>query len=206
MRQSTRGSRHRSPGEEETDGTPAPPLSPLEQEEQARNLALRILTAAPKSRAQVEQRLAARDIDETIIGRLLDRFEQVGLLDDAELAAMVVRTRFAEKKQSRRAIAQELSRKGIPPAVAAAALDQIDDDDEDGAALELARSRLRRTQGLAPEVRMRRALGALGRKGYSSAVAMASIRTALAEEGAVDPGLPGDDSIDAGRDTHEADA
>lgn len=162
---------------------PAPPLSPLEQEERARNLALRILTAAPKSRAQLGERLAAQGVDEAIVERLLDRFEQVGLLDDAELAAMIVRTRFAEKKQSRRGIAQELGRKGITAPVAEVALAQIDDDDESRAALELARARLRRTTGLSREVRIRRALGALGRKGYAPGVAMSSIRAALAEEG-----------------------
>ena len=162
---------------------PATPLSQLEQEERARELALRILTAAPKSRAQLAQRLAAKEVEESIAERLLDRFEQVGLLDDAALAAMIVRTRFAEKKQSRRAIAQELNRKGIPGPIAEVALGQLDDDDESQAALELARARLRRTANLDREVRIRRALGALGRKGYSSGGAMASIRTALAEEG-----------------------
>ena len=169
---------------------PAPPPSLLEQEEHARELALRMLTAAPKSRAQLAQRLAAKGVEESIAERLLDRFEQVGLIDDGELAAMIVRTRFAERKQSRRAIAQELTRKGISGPVAEAALDQLDDDDESQAALELARARLRRTVGLSPEVRMRRALGALGRKGYASGVSMASIRTALAEEGATDDSAP----------------
>lgn len=165
---------------------PAPPMSPLEQEERARNLALRVLTAAPKSRAQLGERLAAQGVEEAIAERLLDRFEQVGLLDDAELAAMIVRTRFAEKKQSRRAIAQELGRKGITAPVAEVALAQIDDDDESRAALELARARLRRTTGLSREVRIRRALGALGRKGYAPGVAMSSIRAALTEEGDAD--------------------
>lgn len=173
---------------------PAPPLSVLEQEERARELALRILTAAPKSRAQLAQRLTVKGVDDSITEGLLDRFERVGLLDDAALAAMIVRTRFAEKKQSRRAIAQELNRKGIPGPVAEVALAQLDDDDESHAALDLARARLRRTVGLERDVRIRRALGALGRKGYSSGVAMASIRTALDEERAA--GLGRDDGPD----------
>ena len=194
MRQTTRGSRPQPPGDQEPDLAPSPALSQHEQEERARELALRILTAAPKSRAQLAQRLTANGVDESITERLLDRFEQVGLLDDAELAAMIVRTRFAEKKQSRRAIAQELKRKGISGPVAEAALDQLDDDDESRAALELARGRLRRTVGLATEVRIRRALGALGRKGYPPGVAMASIRQALAEEGDADSGAEWDAS------------
>lgn len=179
---------------------PAPPLSVLDQEEHARELALRILTAAPKSRAQLAQRLAAKGVDESVADGLLDRFENVGLLDDAALAAMIVRTRFAEKKQSRRAIAQELNRKGIPGPIAEIALDQVDDDDESSAALELARARLRRTTGLSREVRIRRALGALGRKGYSSGVAMASIRAALAEEGDAATFDDGADLADPGAD------
>ena len=194
MRQSTRGSRPHSPGDQEPDLAPAPAPSLQEQEENARERALRILTAAPKSRAQLAQRLTAHGVDQAITERLLDRFEEVGLLDDAELAAMIVRTRFAEKKQSRRAIAQELNRKGISGPVAEAALSQLDDDDESRAALDLARGRLRRTVGLSPEVRIRRALGALGRKGYSPGVAMTSIRAALAEESDADSGAEWDTS------------
>lgn len=106
----------------------------------------------------------------------------MGLLDDAQLAAMIVRTRFAERGQTRRAIAEELRRKGLDGDVAEAALAQLDDADEAGAAVEVARARLRRTVSLDRPVRIRRALGALGRKGYSSGVAMHAIRIALAEE------------------------
>jgi len=99
---------------------------------------------------------------------------------------MIVRTRFSERGQSRRAIAQELRRKGIDDETASQALSQVDEDDESEAALDVARARLRRTTSLDHAVRVRRTLGALGRKGYSSAVAMQAVRTALAEEPARD--------------------
>jgi regulatory protein len=111
---------------------------------------------------------------------------------------MIVRTRFAEKRQSRRVIAQELSRKGIPADIAERALDQVDDQDESAAALDCARAQLRRTATLDNTVRIRRALGALGRKGYSSAVSMSCIRAVLSEEctsGDID-GLRDDDLTD----------
>jgi regulatory protein len=107
---------------------------------------------------------------------------------------MIVRTRFTERGQSRRAIAQELRRKGIADETAEQALAQVDEDDEAEAALDVARVRLRRTRSLEHAVRVRRALGALGRKGYSSAVSMQAIRTALAEE------PPSDGSTDDGAD------
>ncbi len=108
--------------------------------------------------------------------------ENVGLLDDAQLAATIVRTRFSERGQTRRAIAQELRRKGIDPETADEALAQVDDRDEAGAAVEVARKKLRQTASLDRSVRVRRALGTLGRKGYSSGVAMQAIQTVLTEE------------------------
>lgn len=167
--------------------------SRVEQLERARNRALKTLTAAPKSRKQLEDRLLAAGDEPDIVTELLDRLENVGLIDDAELAAMIVRTRFTERGQSRRAIAQELRRKGIDEETAAVALAQVDENDEVEAALDVARARLRRTASLEHAVRVRRALGALGRKGYSSAVSMQAIRTALAEEPARDvDGAPAD--------------
>ena len=173
-----------SPGEEESPAVPE--LSLFEQQEEARAIVLRILAAAPKSRAQLEASLARKGIDEHVAGALLDRFEDVGLVDDEDYAARIVRTRFAERHQARRAIAHELTRKGIAPETAERALGQVDADDEAAAALDLARSRLRRTASLARDVRIRRAMGALSRKGYSPGVAMASIHEVLGEEAQVD--------------------
>ncbi|PFG33503.1 regulatory protein RecX [Sanguibacter antarcticus] len=171
-----------SPGEEESPAVPV--LSRLEQQEKARSILLRILAAAPKSRSQLEASLARKEIDEDVATELLDRFEEVGLVDDEDYAARIVRARFAERHQARRAIAHELNRKGIAPDTAERALSQLDADDEAVAALDLARARLRRTASLERTVRIRRAMGALARKGYAPGVAMSSIHQALAEESA----------------------
>lgn len=119
---------------------------------------------------------------------------------------MIVRTRFSERGQTRRAIAQELRRKGIDGEVAEEALAQVDDADEAGAAIEVARKKLRQTASLERPVRIRRALGALGRKGYAPGVAMQAIQSVLADERATQDGSgstdddlgdtsPGDDWI-----------
>src|SRR5690606_25077958 len=72
--------------------------------EVARTIALRLLSAAPRSRAQLAEKLAARDVPEDVAGALLDRYEEVGLLDDAAYADMLVRTRHAERGLARRAL------------------------------------------------------------------------------------------------------
>jgi len=104
------------------------------------------------------------------------------VIDDAAYAARLVRTRFAEKGAARRAIAEELRRKGLEEQNVAAALGQIDSDDEDAAALALARKKLIATRHLPWEVRRRRTAAMLGRKGYSREVTMRAIEDALAEE------------------------
>ncbi|MFR2394092.1 MAG: RecX family transcriptional regulator [Varibaculum cambriense] len=49
----------------------------------------------------------------------------MGLLDDREYAAMLVRTRFQERGLVGRALVQELNRKGIAPDLQQEALAQI---------------------------------------------------------------------------------
>ncbi|MBT0995784.1 recombination regulator RecX [Cellulomonas sp. DKR-3] len=152
----------------------------------ARAIALRQLTAAPRSRAQLAEAMARRDVPEEVADRVLDRFTEVGLIDDAEYARMVVRTRHAERGLSRRAIAMELRRKGVLEEDAAPALEQIDTDDEESAARALVRRKLRTTGGLDTATRMRRTQGALGRKGYPPGLVARLVREELALEG-VDP-------------------
>lgn len=143
---------------------------------------MRSLAAAPRTRAQLAEKLADKGVADDVAETLLERLTAVGLVDDAELAERLVRTRHTERHQGRRAIALELRRKGIEEDVAARALDQLDDEDEEQAALEVARTRLRSTRHLAHAVRHRRTVAALGRKGFSGEVARRAMRTALAEE------------------------
>ncbi|MFE7408389.1 regulatory protein RecX [Isoptericola sp. NPDC057559] len=161
-------------------------LSLEDAAEKARETLLRILTAAPKSRAELEQSLARKGYPEAVVAPVLNRFDEVGLVDDAAYADMLVRTRHAERGLSRRALAMELRRRGIDEETAADALEQVDGDDEHEAALALARKHVARTRGLDRDVRVRRAVGALGRKGYAPGVSFGVVRDALSEEGADD--------------------
>lgn len=158
-------------------------LAGAELTEHAREAILRTLTAAPKSRRQLMDAMTRKGYPPEVLEPLLERFEEVGLIDDAEYAGMIVRTRHGERGLSRRAIAQELRRKGIDDETATGALDQVDDDDENDAARDLVRRRLARTTGLDREVRIRRVVGMLARKGYSPGLALSLVREELAREG-----------------------
>lgn len=152
----------------------------------ARAIALRMLTGAPRSRAQLAEGMARRDVPEEVAERVLDRFTEVGLVDDVAYAESLVRTRHAERGLSRRALAAELRRKGVADDDAQRALAQVDSDDEEEAARRLVRRRLASTVGLDPQTRTRRTFAALGRKGYAPGLVSRLVREELAAEG-VDP-------------------
>jgi len=150
--------------------------------EAAREIVLRRLDRSAAPRAALVELLERKEVDPRVAVEVLARLEAAGVIDDAAYAARLVRTRFAEKGAARRAIAEELRRKGLEEQNVAAALGQIDSDDEDAAALALARKKLIATRHLPWEVRRRRTAAMLGRKGYSREVTMRAIEDALAEE------------------------
>ncbi len=166
---------------------------PQVQEERAREYLLRSLGAAPRTRHQLAQGLAKRDVGPELAERLLDRFTEVGLIDDAELARTLVRTRVAERHLSRRALAVELRRKGIGEEHARAALETVDDDLQEETARAFVASRIRRASSHDPVTRARRLVGALARKGYSAEVATRVVREALAAD--VDPAAGDEDDV-----------
>ncbi|MDN4473641.1 regulatory protein RecX [Demequina sp. SYSU T00b26] len=106
----------------------------------------------------------------------MERYREVGLLDDAALASTIARTRHRERGLSRRAIEQELRRKGFEHPEIEGALAQIDGDDEADAARELAAVRWRRLAGHDDQTRVRRVVAMLGRKGYAPSLAFEVVR------------------------------
>lgn len=148
----------------------------------ARGVVLRKLSAAPRSRAQLASDLAARAVPDEVADAVLDRFTEVGLVDDAAFAESWVRSRHAGRGLSRRALSHELRQKGVDDDTARAAVDAIGPDDEAAAATALVAKRLPATRRLPAEVRVRRLAGMLARKGYPSGLALRVVRDAVAAD------------------------
>ena len=148
-------------------------------EEVARKILLDQLTGQARSRAELEAKLAKRRVPDEVAQRLLDRFEEVGLVDDQAFARSWVQSRQAGRGLARRALAHELRRKGIDEQVARDALDQVDPDDEVEAARTLVRRKLRSVQRLDQTTAVRRLSGMLARKGYPPGVAFRVVREEL---------------------------
>jgi regulatory protein len=85
----------------------------------ARQIVLRQLAMAPRSRAQLEQKLAQRDCPADVAAAVLDRMSDVGLVDDEAYALMLVRSQQAGRGLAKGALARELRTNGIDDAQAA---------------------------------------------------------------------------------------
>ncbi|MGN6301496.1 MAG: regulatory protein RecX [Angustibacter sp.] len=172
--------RSRPPGPSEpVPGGTADDTPDADPESVARAIVLRQLTMAPRSRAQLADKLAQRGADEAVAERVLDRFEQVGLVDDAAFAEVLVRSQRSGRGLARRALAQELRRKGVDDDTARASLDTIDDESERELARRLVERKLRSVRGLPPDKQVSRLMGMLARKGYPGGLALSVVREAL---------------------------
>jgi len=175
------------PGTLAADGPPGDP------EFVAREICLRLLTAAPRTRAQLADALRRGDVPDEVAERVLGRFSDVGLIDDAAFAQAWVQSRHLGRGLARRALAAELRRRGVAEDTVDEAVETLDPDQEERTARELVDRRLPGTQGLDSAKRMRRLVGLLARKGYSPNLAYRVVKEALADEGAKVDDLPGAD-------------
>ncbi len=146
----------------------------------ARQIVLRQLALAPKTRKQLEDKLRQRDCPDDVARVVLDRMAAVGLVDDEAFAGMLVRSQQVGRGLAKRALARELRTKGVDDQIARATLDAIDPEDERERARQLVAKRLRTMHGLDPVVQTRRLAGMLARKGYPPDVSMTVIREAVA--------------------------
>lgn len=153
-----------------------------DQEAVARKILLDQLTGRARSRADLAAKLAQRNVPEEVAAPLLARFEEVGLIDDEAFARDWISQRQSGRGLARRALAQELRRKGVEEETARAALDEIEADDEVEAARMLVRRKLRSLRGVEEDKAVRRLVGMLARKGHTSAVAYRVVREELGAE------------------------
>lgn len=179
-----RRTRTRAEAEEARAATAAARAAEVEADPEgvARTILLDALTGQARTRRELADKLAKREVPDDVATELLDRFTDVGLIDDAAFASAWVESRHRSRGLAPRALAQELRRKGVDDEEAKAALEQIDEDDQRAAARALVDRKMRSVRGLDPQVATRRLAGMLARKGYGAGLAFSVVREALAED------------------------
>lgn len=178
--------RDRSAGPPSTDKVAQGPDA--DPEAVARKILLDALTGQARSRKELADKLAGKDVPSELAERLLDRFCEVGLIDDEAFARAWIESRRSVgsgggKGLATRALAHELRRKGIDDEIAREALAEIDPADEESAARVLVRKKLRSVRGLELQLATRRLVGMLARKGYGAAMAFAVVKDELRRDG-----------------------
>ncbi|MEO3872297.1 recombination regulator RecX [Nonomuraea sp. B12E4] len=149
----------------------------------ARAICLRLLTMAPKTRAQLAEALRKRDVPDEAADAVLSRFSELGLINDEAFAEAWVDSRHHGRGLAKRALAAELRHRGVDTDTVNEAVERLDADQEAETARRLVDRKLASTRSLDPQTRTRRLAGMLARKGYSSGLAFRVIREALEEEG-----------------------
>jgi regulatory protein len=147
--------------------------------ERAREICLRQLAVRPRTRAELAKVLARKEISDEVIAEVLDRYDEVGIVDDAAFARAWVSSRHHGRGLARRALANELRQRGVATEVASEALEVLDEDEEATTARALVDRKLRTATGT-PEAVFRRLVAMLARKGYPAGVAIRAVKDALA--------------------------
>ncbi len=136
--------------------------------EKAYERALNFLSYRDRSLDEIRQNLKKHQTPDDIIAETLQRLQADGYADDARFARAWVENRNTFRPRGRRALAQELRRKGVQPEIIARVLQENEADEE--LALRAGRKRARRYAAL-PWPDFRRKLTAfLARRGFEYAV------------------------------------
>ena len=103
----------------------------------ARTILLDQLTGRARTRHELADKLRSRNVPDEVATRLLDRFTEVGLIDDAAFARLWVESRQSSRGLAKRALSDELRRKGVDAEIVREAVDEVDPADEEAAARRL---------------------------------------------------------------------
>lgn len=151
----------------------------LHQFRPALDYAVSLLSARAHSTGELESKLLRLGYRPATVEMVLYKLSSNGLTDDADFARQWVASR-ANRKLGRGRIAQELRRKGISAEDAQAALDQLDEDDQLSAAVDLVRKGLQRAKpGEDPRKTANRIIAMLARRGYGYDQAKEALRQAM---------------------------
>ena len=153
-------------------------------EARARQICLRLLTTAPRTRAQLAQAMHRGGVPAEAAEAILARFTDAGLIYDAAFARAWVESRHHSRGLSKRVSVRRVRRYGVQNEEIRAAVDALDPEQEVDTARLLVERKLASTRGRPPETRARQAASMLARKGYPPALAFRLIREAMQQEGA----------------------
>jgi regulatory protein len=135
--------------------------------ERGKEAVMRLLGYRPRSVSEVRRKLKEKEFPETVIERVLTRFQELELLDDSAFARYWIEQRETFRPRGAMALRQELMQKGVSREVVDEALVDLD---ENSAAYRAAEKKSARWSQL-PRFEFNRKVGAfLQRRGFSYSI------------------------------------
>lgn len=148
----------------------------------ALNDAVALLAQRAQASGEIRQKLKRKLYMEDTIEMVLYKLEKERLLDDEAFARDWAASR-ARSQVGKSRILRELRMKGIPQQMAQNALEELDEEESDEAAVALARKLLKRYSREADDRKaMQKLLMAMARRGYGYEESKQAVETALQEE------------------------
>lgn len=151
--------------------------------------ALDMLEARSRAVTELRRLLIRKGEPEADVDAAIERLRASGLLDDANFARQLTRSKALGAGMSRRRIAQELAKRGVDRAVTNEAIDEVFDDEgvnEEVSIERIARKKLKTMSKLDAPTQRRRMFAFLARRGYGSDDVQRVLRLLLAHTAAAD--------------------
>jgi len=147
--------------------------------EKAHAAALNFLSYRPRSRREVELRLARSGTEQSVVEAVVGRLERTGLLDDGAFARFWVDNRQSFRPRGKLALRAEMRQKGLANEVIDEALESVGDEAE--AAYEAGIAKVRSYRSLDDREFLRRMIAYLQRRGFTYGVAGPAAKRLMSE-------------------------
>jgi regulatory protein len=144
--------------------------------------ALDMLEARARAVTELRRLLIKKGEPPDDVDVAIERLRAAGVLDDANFARQLTRSKAVGGGHSRRRIQQELAKRGVARDISHEAIEEVFDEEgiDEAAAIErIARKKLRLLGGLDPATQKRRLFGFLARRGYDSDAIARVLRVVL---------------------------
>lgn len=155
-------------------------LADAEAYDKALRDAMSRLNRKPLSRRQLDTKLRDNGHDADTRRNVLDRLEELNLLDDEAFGRVIIRNLLTRRAAGPRLLQQKLYDKGLDRAVIDRLIaETVTTEDQADQAVTFARKKLASLQRHDPATRRRRLYGALARRGYTPdtiSAAMSALR------------------------------
>jgi regulatory protein len=144
--------------------------------------ALDMLEARARAVTELRRLLIKKGEPPEEVDAAIERLRAAGVLDDANFARQLTRSKALGGGHSRRRIQQELAKRGVARDVSDEAIEEVFEEEgiDEAAAIErVARKKLRLLGGLDLATQKRRLFGFLARRGYDSDAIARALRVVL---------------------------